>query len=115
MDRYAIRLVDETAQIDITLWEAVGHRARRLREGNHILISGLTTSKVYKNAKGDVTWYVNGSTNCDTKIVNGKCRSLSYTLVLYPSLLILRHCYSVDHKMLACFIIFSQNSGIKYD
>lgn len=72
VDRYAIRLVDETAQIDITLWEAVGHRVKRLREGHFVLISGLSTSKIYKDSKGRSTWYVNGSTNCDTKIINGK-------------------------------------------
>ncbi|KAH8555878.1 hypothetical protein BGW37DRAFT_478923 [Umbelopsis sp. PMI_123] len=70
MDRYAIRLVDETAQIDITLWEAVGQRARRLREGHYVLITGLSTSKLYKDKKGYVTWYVNGSTSCGTEIVN---------------------------------------------
>jgi Cell division control protein 24, OB domain 3 len=72
MDRYAIRLVDETAQIDVTLWEAVGHRARRLREGHYVLITGLSTSKLYKGSNGQTTWYVNGSTSCGTEIVNGK-------------------------------------------
>ncbi|KAI8583412.1 hypothetical protein K450DRAFT_223542 [Umbelopsis ramanniana AG] len=70
MDRYAIRLVDETAQIDVTLWEAVGHRARRLREGHYVLITGLSTSKLYKDSNGQTTWYVNGSTSCGTEIVN---------------------------------------------
>ncbi|KAI9287719.1 hypothetical protein BC943DRAFT_199455 [Umbelopsis sp. AD052] len=70
MDRYAIRLVDETAQIDVTLWEAVGHRSRRLREGHYVLITGLSTSKMYKDSNGQTTWYVNGSTSCGTEIIN---------------------------------------------
>jgi hypothetical protein len=114
MDRYAIRLVDETAEIDVTLWEVVGHHARRFREGHYVLISGLSTSKVYKNAKGEVTWYVNGSTSCDTKIVNGKwfSENLKCSVCFYSYAIEMN---SVHHKMFAGFILFSQHHCTEYE
>jgi hypothetical protein len=43
-----------------------------MREGQFVLISGLSTSAVSKNAAGERTWWVNGSTECGTEIVNSK-------------------------------------------
>jgi len=114
MDRYAIRLVDETAQIDVTLWEAVGHRARRLREGHYVLITGLSTSKLYNDSNGQTTWYVNGSTNCGTEIVNGKSIFPLFCNTPYtPNGL--RLCpFSVYDPVSACFIVFPQDCRIEY-
>lgn len=115
MDRYAIRLVDETAQIDVTLWEAVGHRARRLREGHYVLITGLSTSKLYNDSNGQTTWYVNGSTNCGTEILNGK--SIFPTVLPYLTLRQMAYAsaiFSVYDPVFACFIVFPQDCRIEY-
>ncbi|KAI8076327.1 uncharacterized protein BX664DRAFT_270956, partial [Halteromyces radiatus] len=69
MDRYAMRVEDESGKMDVTLWEKSGHYARKIQVGHRILLTGLSTS-VKHNTKGKTSWYVNGSTVCGTEIYN---------------------------------------------
>ncbi|CAO3645878.1 unnamed protein product [Cunninghamella echinulata] len=69
MDRYAIRIEDETGKLDITLWEQTGRYAKKIQIGQCILITGLTTTIQHKTDKG-VTWFTNGSHICGTTIYN---------------------------------------------
>ncbi|KAI7857593.1 hypothetical protein BDC45DRAFT_17340 [Circinella umbellata] len=69
MDRYAMRIVDSTGKIDVTLWEQAGRKARKLQPGQYVLMTGLTTSSAHTTDKGTV-WFVNGSAVCGTEIYN---------------------------------------------
>ncbi|KAI9023499.1 hypothetical protein CLU79DRAFT_748806 [Phycomyces nitens] len=69
MDRYAMRIMDETGKVDVTLWEEVGRSARQWREGQYVLLSDLSTSTTHMSEKGP-QWYVNGSVLCGTKVYN---------------------------------------------
>ncbi|KAL0081703.1 hypothetical protein J3Q64DRAFT_1754927 [Phycomyces blakesleeanus] len=69
MDRYPMRIMDETGKVDVTLWEEVGRSARKWREGQYVLLSDLSTSSIHMSEKGP-QWYVNGSAQCGTKVFN---------------------------------------------
>ncbi|KAI8377427.1 uncharacterized protein BYT42DRAFT_570311 [Radiomyces spectabilis] len=70
MDRYAIRIVDVTGKMDVTLWEEAGRRTRQLRPGHYVLMTGLSTSAVHMGPKDKPIWYVNGSIVCGTQVFN---------------------------------------------
>ncbi|ORX48874.1 hypothetical protein DM01DRAFT_1115119 [Hesseltinella vesiculosa] len=71
MDRYAIRLEDETGTIDITLWEDAGQYVKKIDIGQSVLITGLSTSLKQSSKRHEVTtWFVNGSKVCGTMIFN---------------------------------------------
>ncbi|ORZ12429.1 hypothetical protein BCR42DRAFT_420592 [Absidia repens] len=70
MDRYAMRIEDESGKVDVTLWEQAGQYAKKVLVGQHILLTGLSTSVQHKSVKGKTTWYVNGSAVCGTVIYN---------------------------------------------
>ncbi|CAO3588856.1 unnamed protein product [Absidia cylindrospora] len=70
MDRYAMRIEDESGKVDVTLWEQAGQYAKKILVGQRILLTGLSTSVQHKTVKGKTTWYVNGSAICGTVIYN---------------------------------------------
>lgn len=70
MDRFAVRIMDSTGRIDVTLWDEAGRNTRNMRVGQVVLLAGLTTSKIYTHSKGTI-WYVNGSPVSGTEIING--------------------------------------------
>ncbi|KAI8329451.1 hypothetical protein BC941DRAFT_442835 [Chlamydoabsidia padenii] len=70
MDRFAMRIEDESGKMDVTLWEDSGIHAKNISIGQRILLTGLTTSVQHKSIKGKTTWYINGSTVCGTKSYN---------------------------------------------
>ncbi|KAI8992086.1 hypothetical protein BDF20DRAFT_904391 [Mycotypha africana] len=67
MDRYALRIADNTGVMDVTLWEDAGRESRKLRLGQYILLDRLVTSDRHKSRN---IWYVNGSAVCGTKLYN---------------------------------------------
>ncbi|ORY91073.1 hypothetical protein BCR43DRAFT_95242 [Syncephalastrum racemosum] len=69
MDRFAVRIMDSTGRIDVTLWDEAGRNIRNMRVGQVVLLAGLTTSKIYTHSKGTI-WYVNGSPVSGTEIIN---------------------------------------------
>ncbi|KAI9243554.1 hypothetical protein BDA99DRAFT_566611 [Phascolomyces articulosus] len=69
MDRYAMRIMDSTGKVDVTLWEQAGRKVRKLQPGQYILLTGLTTSSAHPTENGTV-WFVNGSAVCGTDIYN---------------------------------------------
>ncbi|KAI8145166.1 hypothetical protein BJV82DRAFT_605146 [Fennellomyces sp. T-0311] len=69
MDRYAMRIVDSTGKIDVTLWEQAGRKARKIQPGQYVLLTGLSTSSI-EQAGSNATWFVNGSAVCGTEIYN---------------------------------------------
>ncbi|KAI9498636.1 hypothetical protein BDB00DRAFT_798833 [Zychaea mexicana] len=69
MDRYAMRIVDSTGKVDVTLWEQAGRKARKLQPGQYVLLTGLTTSSSNVSDRG-TSWFVNGSAVTGTEIYN---------------------------------------------
>ncbi|KAI8070034.1 hypothetical protein BC940DRAFT_296794 [Gongronella butleri] len=70
MDRFAVRLEDESGTTDITLWEEVGQHIKKIDIGQNILITGLSTSMKQSDQSPATAWFVNGSKVCGTKIYN---------------------------------------------
>ncbi|KAI7872502.1 hypothetical protein BDF14DRAFT_1754064 [Spinellus fusiger] len=69
MDRYTMRIVDETGRVDVTLWEEVGRSTRKWREKDYVLLSNLSTTACHESDKGP-QWYMNGSEAYETKGFN---------------------------------------------
>ncbi|KAJ2823132.1 hypothetical protein IWW50_003912 [Coemansia erecta] len=64
LDRYAVRIDDNTAVRDMTLWGELGRRASRMLPGQLVLLFNVDTGE----ENGDVV--LNGSTETSTRIFN---------------------------------------------
>ncbi|KAI9141496.1 hypothetical protein BKA69DRAFT_394701 [Paraphysoderma sedebokerense] len=71
MDRYAIRLLDSSGTIDITVWDRLAKLTTSCRLGEYILLTNLTTSE---RKSGNVI-YVNATKALGTEIHRSKCIS----------------------------------------
>jgi hypothetical protein len=72
MDRFAMRIKDESGKMDVTLWEQSCIHAKNISIGQRIILTGLSTSVQHKSLKGKTTWYINGSAVCGTTAYNRK-------------------------------------------
>ncbi|KAL1920534.1 uncharacterized protein VTP21DRAFT_911 [Calcarisporiella thermophila] len=68
MDRFAIKLQDESGSGDVTLWQSAGHEISSFRVGQYVLLENLTTSTSQRSDGTKRLWYVNGSPLSGTRI-----------------------------------------------
>ncbi|KAJ1649835.1 hypothetical protein IWQ61_009198 [Dispira simplex] len=68
MDRFALRLADDSGNCDLTCWDELGLQAAQCQPGEWVLLDNLTTTTVSEFARGNTPFFINVSSIFQSRI-----------------------------------------------